>query len=214
MYRAIRAAIAGDRNVHVFTNLVGVGNVEVNAFQSLSRLVIQKSLREGFGLVVSEALWKGTPVVAGRTGGIPLQMADGTGGVLVDNVEECARALIDLLQHPSRAASLGATGKERVRAHFLIPRLVLDELSLMKRLEAGALRGQAFEWVSHRDPICGMAVEVGGHTLTVDGLTVRFCSEACRARFAAVPGRYLGPGASPPAEQPRPGTAAELPAHH
>ncbi len=69
MYRAIRGAIAKDQGVHVFTNLVGVGNIEVNAFQMLSRLVIQKSLREGFGLVVAEALWKGTPVVAGRAGG-------------------------------------------------------------------------------------------------------------------------------------------------
>ena len=67
MYRAIRSAIAGDKHMHVFTNLVGVGNIEVNAFQALSKVVIQKSLREGFGLVVAEALWKGTPVVAGRT---------------------------------------------------------------------------------------------------------------------------------------------------
>ncbi len=79
--------------IHVFTNLVGVGNIEVNAFQRLSNVVIQKSIREGFGLVVSEALWKGTPVVAGRAGGIPLQMADGVGGILVDSVEECAAAI-------------------------------------------------------------------------------------------------------------------------
>ena len=78
MYRTIRNEIADDKQVHVFTNLVGVGNIEVNAFQALSKVVIQKSLREGFGLVVAEALWKGTPVVAGRAGGIPLQMADGT----------------------------------------------------------------------------------------------------------------------------------------
>ena len=82
-----RKAIGRDKRIHVFTNLVGVGNVEVNAFQALSKLVIQKSLREGFGLVVAEALWKGTPVVAGRAGGIPLQMADGTGGFLVDTVD-------------------------------------------------------------------------------------------------------------------------------
>ena len=89
--------------MHVFTNLIGVGNVEVNAFQALSKVVIQKSLREGFGLVVAEALWKGTPVVAGRAGGIPLQMADDTGGILVDGVEDCARAMVALLRDPSRA---------------------------------------------------------------------------------------------------------------
>ena len=103
MYRAIRGAIAGDKRTHVFTNLIGVGNVEVNAFQALSKVVIQKSLREGFGLVVAEALWKGTPVVAGRAGGIPLQMADGT-GILVDNVEECARAIVTLLGRATKSA--------------------------------------------------------------------------------------------------------------
>src|SRR5580765_8553785 len=149
MYRAIRKEIAGEKGVHVFTNLVGVGNVEVNAFQALSRVVIQKSLREGFGLVVAEALWKGTPVVAGRAGGIPLQMADGAGGLLVDSVAECARAMLTLFHDPARAAALGESGRERVRRHFLIPRLVLDELVLMRRLAAGAARGRAFEWVSH-----------------------------------------------------------------
>ena len=74
----------------MFTNLVGIGNVEVNAFQRLSNVVVQKSIREGFGLVVSETMWKETPIVAGRAGGIPLQMADGAGGILVDTTEECA----------------------------------------------------------------------------------------------------------------------------
>jgi len=192
MYRAIRTAIAGDKQVHVFTNLVGVGNVEVNAFQALSKVVIQKSLREGFGLVVAEALWKGTPVVAGRAGGIPLQMADGTGGILVDSVDDCARAIVELIRDEPRARALGASGRERVRRHFLIPRLVLDELSLMRRMAAGATAGRALEWVSHRDPVCGMAVEEPDATATLDGLTLRFCSEQCRAIFAAAPERYLG----------------------
>jgi len=196
MYRAIRGAIADDKRVHVFTNLVGVGNVEVNAFQALSKLVIQKSLREGFGLVVAEALWKGTPVVAGRAGGIPLQMADDTGGLLVDSVEECARAMITLLRDEPRARALGASGRERVRRHFLIPRMVLDELSLMRRLAAGAAAGRAFEWVSHRDPVCGMAVEEAYETATIDGLTLRFCSSRCRATFSAAPERYLGSSSS------------------
>ena len=191
MYRAIRKEIAGDRQVHVFTNLVGVGNVEVNAFQALSKVVIQKSLREGFGLVVAEALWKGTPVVAGRAGGIPLQMADGTGGLLVDSVDECAQAMVKLLSDPEHARQLGAAGRERVRRHFLIPRMLLDELSLMRRLAIGASRGRSLAWVSHRDPVCGMAVEAGTETAEVDGLTLRFCSEQCKKAFTATPGQYL-----------------------
>jgi trehalose synthase len=199
MYRAIRKEIGKDRRVHVFTNLVGVGNIEVNAFQALSRLVIQKSLKEGFGLVVAEALWKGTPVVAGRAGGIPLQMADGTGGVLVDNVEECARAMVRLLSDPEEARRLGDSGRERIRRHFLIPRLVLDELALMKRLAAGARRGHGLDLVSHRDPVCGMAVETADETANIDGLTLRFCSAQCRSRFNAAPERYLsGGGAASP----------------
>jgi trehalose synthase len=208
MYREIRAAIASDKHVHVFTNLVGVGNVEVNAFQALSKVVIQKSLREGFGLSVSEALWKGTPVVAGRAGGIPLQMADGTGGILVESVEECAQAMVSLLRDEPRARALGASGRERVRRHFLIPRLVLDELSLMRRMAAGAAAGRAFEWVSHRDPVCGMAVEATDETATLDGLTLRFCSAQCRAAFTAAPERYLGRTAVPPAP---PGAHARAP---
>lgn len=131
LYREIRNATTGDNLIHVFTNLVGVGNMEVNAFQSLSNVVIQKSIREGFGLVVSEALWKGTPVVAGRAGGIPLQMPEGTGGILVDSVEECADAVLSLLRHPQEAHCLGERGREHVREHFLIPRLLLDNLRLM-----------------------------------------------------------------------------------
>ena len=69
VYRQVRAASESDPLIHIFTNLTGVGNIEVNAFQRLSSVIVQKSIREGFGLVVSEALWKGTPVVAGRAGG-------------------------------------------------------------------------------------------------------------------------------------------------
>ena len=89
---------AEDPRIHLYTNLTGVGNVEVNAFQRLSEVVVQKSIREGFGLVVSESLWKGTPVVAGRAGGIPIQMPEGVGGLLVDSVEECAAAMLRLLR--------------------------------------------------------------------------------------------------------------------
>ena len=179
--------------MHVFTNLVGVGNVEVNAFQALSKVVIQKSLREGFGLVVAEALWKGTPVVAGRAGGIPLQMADDTGGILVDGVEDCARAMVELLRDPERAHALGASGRERVRRHFLIPRLVLDELLLMRRLAAGAGAARAFEAITQRDPVCGMALQTAEETLPLDGITLRFCS-ASAATSSSPPPSATCPG--------------------
>ena len=198
LYRRIRSVTAEDRRVHVFTNLVGVGNIEVNAFQTLSKVVIQKSLREGFGLVISEALWKGTPVVAGRAGGIPLQMADGAGGILVGSVEDCAGAMVALLRDAEWARSLGQSGRERVRRQFLSPRLVLDELLLMRRIAIGAPIERGPDWPARRDPVCGMAVEVPQATAVIDDVTVTFCSEECRAMFVEAPRRYLRPvGDSP-----------------
>jgi trehalose synthase len=134
VYSQVAEHAAGDPQIHLYTNLTGVGNVEVNAFQRLSEVVVQKSIREGFGLVVSEALWKGTPVVAGRAGGIPLQMPDGVGGTMVDSVEQCATAMLELLQDPALASQLGASGREHVREHFLLPRLLMEELRLLASL--------------------------------------------------------------------------------
>ncbi|HEX8714293.1 MAG TPA: glycosyltransferase, partial [Solirubrobacteraceae bacterium] len=94
IYRQLTEHAERDPLIHIYTNLTGASNVEVNAFQRLSDVVVQKSIREGFGLVVSESLWKRTPVVAGRAGGIPLQMPEGVGGLLVDSVEECAAAML------------------------------------------------------------------------------------------------------------------------
>ena len=134
IYNRIQEAGKEDPGIHVFTNLTGVSNIEVNAFQRLSDVVIQKSLREGFGLVVSEALWKGTPVVAGRAGGIPLQLQDGARGILVGSVEECAERTLWLLRHPEECEALGIRGREIVRERFLLTRLIADELRLYSAL--------------------------------------------------------------------------------
>jgi len=184
VYHQIIEASRNDPEIHVFTNLIGVGNVEVNAFQRLSNVVIQKSIREGFGLVISEALWKTTPVVAGRAGGITLQMADNSGGILVDGVEACAAAVKTLLRDRGQALDLARLGKERVRHHFLLPRLLLNELHLMKQLVSGQpMKGDAL-WRSTHDPVCGMMVGSSGVSTTdIDGQTYRFCSESCRHRF-------------------------------
>jgi len=124
----------GDLDVYLLTDVAGVGNVEVNAFQRLAAVVVQNSVKEGFGLVVSEALWKGRPVVAGNVGGIPLQIVYGKTGYLVNTVEECANRIVYLLKHPAVAERMGQVGREHVRQNFLITRYLRDYLKVLNRL--------------------------------------------------------------------------------
>lgn len=137
MYAAIHTEADKDRDVHVFTNMTGVGSMQVNAFQTACDVAIQKSIREGFGLVISEALWKGLPIVAGNAGGIPMQMTGNLSNYLVNTLEEGAEKVVYLLQNREIAAELGKEGKENVKRNFLMPRLIRDELSLVKRVLAG-----------------------------------------------------------------------------
>jgi trehalose synthase len=125
---------AGDPDIFILSNLNNIGAIEVNAFQVHSAAVLQKSIREGFGLTVTEALWKGRPTVGGRAGGIPSQIQDGETGWLVDSVEECAAACKEILADPAAAAMRGRRGKEYVRQHFLTPRLLRDWLALFNLL--------------------------------------------------------------------------------
>jgi len=131
--RTVRRA-GEDMDIKVRTNLNGVGNVEVNAFQRAAKVIIQKSVREGFGLSVTEGLWKGLPVVAGNVGGIPLQIVDGKTGYLVNTVEECADRVLRLLRNPPLADELGQAGRERVRENFLITRNLRDYLHILRTL--------------------------------------------------------------------------------
>ena len=134
IYEAVLEQTKGDPDIHVATNITGVSSVEINAFQHQSDVVIQKSIREGFGLVVSETIWKGTPVVAGRAGGIPLQMEDGVGGFLAGDDSEFVERLLYLLRTPGEAVRIGAAGRERVRENYLITRLLRDEMRLLASL--------------------------------------------------------------------------------
>lgn len=133
MYEQILEADRQDAHIHVFTNLVGVGDLQVNAFQRLSKVIIQKSIREGFGLVISETLWKETPVVARRAGGISAQMAGG-GGFLTETVEDTAAKVLELLNNPSLAQEEGRRGRRYVQDNFLITRLIRDQLELLNSL--------------------------------------------------------------------------------
>lgn len=107
-------------------------------FQRGADVVIQKSLREGFGSAVSEAFWKEKPVVAGKAGGIPMQFPETYQTNLVNSVEGCAERVLDLLKRPGERGAFGRAGREHVRKHFLLPRLVLDELQLIKRVLGAA----------------------------------------------------------------------------
>jgi trehalose synthase len=128
----VRAAEQADPDIFVLSNLDGVGALEVNAFQRGATVVLQKSLREGFGLTVSEAMWKGTPVVATRVGGIPIQLGDDEGGRLVDDIDGAVEACDELIRDADLRAELGRAGRERVRRHFLSTRNARDYFSLMR----------------------------------------------------------------------------------
>jgi trehalose synthase len=139
--RTVRRA-GEDFDIHILSNLNGVGNLEVNAFQRAADVVVQKSVREGFGLVVSEALWKGRPVVAGNVGGIPLQIVNGKIGFLVNTTEECAEKLLFLLRDRDEAQRMGATGVEFVRDNFLTTRYLRDYLRIFCQLSGKTPAGQ------------------------------------------------------------------------
>jgi trehalose synthase len=116
--------------------LLGASDIVINALQRVSSVILQKSLREGFGLTVSEAMWKGTPVVAGAVGGIPLQVIDGETGFLVDprDLDQTADRVAALLADPMLAGEIASRGVEHVREHFLVTRLLGHYLSLLGEL--------------------------------------------------------------------------------
>jgi len=126
---------AQDYDIHLLTNLKGVGDIEVNAFQRASDVILQKSIREGFGLTVAEALWKETPVVGSNVGGISLQIIHGKTGFLVNSVEEAAQKTLYLLKHPTEAKEIGRRGKEHVLKNFLITKHLRDYLKLFVQLQ-------------------------------------------------------------------------------
>ncbi len=125
----------GDPDIKILNNLNNVGAIEVNAFQSQADVCMQKSTREGFGLTVTEAQWKGRPTIGGDVGGIPLQIEDGVSGFLVSSPQEAAQRTIEILEDPELAKRVGRAGKEHARQHFLTPRLLRDWLRLFTELE-------------------------------------------------------------------------------
>lgn len=131
IYKSVEECTRKDRDIYLFTNL---GNIEVSAFQIASNIVLQKSIKEGFGLTVTEAMWKGTPVIGGRAGGITLQIEDNKTGCLVNSAEECAGKILFLLKNPEFGQKIAERAKEHVRKKFLLPRLLRDHFRIYLNL--------------------------------------------------------------------------------
>jgi trehalose synthase len=126
----LRSYTDGDPDIHLFYDPLIIGDLEVNSFQSGADVIIQKSIREGFGLTVTEAMWKGKPVIGGNCGGIRRQIRDGVNGFLVSDVTFCAQRMVTLLKDPALAVRMGRAARESVRKDYLMPRLLRDYLNL------------------------------------------------------------------------------------
>ncbi len=132
VFEEVKNRAGSDRDIHIL--LLPQNDIEVNALQRASTVIIQKSLKEGFGLTVSEALWKAKPVVASHVGGIPLQITNKYSGLLCHSIDGAAFAVKQLLNNPRYARKLGENGREHVRNNFLVTRHLKDYMMLFLAL--------------------------------------------------------------------------------
>jgi trehalose synthase len=132
VFEDVMEAAHGDPDIHILS--MSQNDLEINALQRASTVVIQKSLKEGFGLTVSEALWKSKPVVASNVGGIPLQIKHKHSGLLCYSAEGAAFAVKQFLSSPEYARKIGENGREHAKNNFLITRHVRDYLLLFLSL--------------------------------------------------------------------------------
>ena len=138
IFRQVRDYMGKDRDISLIFRPAyfhgRVNDLVLNAVQSGADVILQKSLREGFGLTATEALWKGKPVIAGRVGGLALQIEDGESGVLVNNSEDAGRAIVRVLKDKKLKEDLGRAAHERVLKNFLITRLIRDHHRLYREV--------------------------------------------------------------------------------
>jgi trehalose synthase len=132
VFEEVKEEAKQDRDIHVL--LLPQNDTEVNALQRASTVIIQKSIKEGFGLTVTEALWKAKPVVASNVGGIPLQVKHKYSGLLCHSIEGAAFAIKQLLNSPEYAKKLGENGREHIRNNFLLTRHLRDYMLLFLSL--------------------------------------------------------------------------------
>jgi trehalose synthase len=137
VFKEVQAAAADDPDIHLLL-LPPDAHRTINALQRMSDIVLQKSLKEGFGLTVTEALWKGKPVIGGNVGGIRIQVVNHTTGFLVDSPEGAALRIRYLLTHPDRMAYMGKNARAFVTENYLLTRHLRDYLALMVAVMSGS----------------------------------------------------------------------------
>lgn len=130
IYEQVKNEALSDKDI--FRLCLPHSDITINAFQRASDIIIQKSIREGFGLTVTEAMWKSKAVIGGNVGGIRHQIENGKSGILVSSVSGCADAIVELIEKPELRAYLGENARERVREKFLMPRKVFDWLNIFE----------------------------------------------------------------------------------
>jgi len=129
----IQAKACGDPDVHLLYDPAEIKHPEVNAFQRYSSVILQRSIREGFGLTVTEAMWKHQPVVGTSVTGLRAQIIDGQNGYIADETEACAQRTLKLIQDRELWRKLGRQAHKRVRDNYLFPTLVLQYLDALKK---------------------------------------------------------------------------------
>ena len=138
VYEHVKKHAKGDPDIFLFADSGGLSEVTndvlVNVVQSASDVVLQKSIKEGFGLTVTEAMWKGKAVIAGNVGGITKQIRNGKDGYLVSSAEEASEKIIKIIKNENLKKRLGRSARLRVKNNFLITRLIRDQLKLYKKL--------------------------------------------------------------------------------
>jgi len=134
--KEVKEFAGDDPDIHILL-LPPDADRDVNVLQRVATIVLQKSLKEGFGLTISEGMWKGKPVIGGAVGGIPMQIIDGVNGFLVHSVEGAAFRARQLLNNAEMAKEMGERGRDHVRTNFLMTRQIRDYLSVWYFLEQG-----------------------------------------------------------------------------
>lgn len=138
IYAKVKKKAEKDKDIFLFAEVERLGSLKVhvfvNAIQTASDVILQKSIREGFGLVVAEAMWKEKPVVGGNVGGIKFQIKNGQNGFLISSSEEMAARIVQLIENPGLSRKIGKEAKEAIKEKFLMPRLLRDYLKIFQQL--------------------------------------------------------------------------------